>query len=37
MEEVVSGVIAFCSASTFAISVEIWADIFLTSTRSSVI
>ena len=31
MEEVTSGVIAFCSESTFAMSVEICAEIFFTS------
>jgi hypothetical protein len=37
MEEVISGAIAFCSESTFAVSAEICAEIFLTSECSSVI
>ena len=36
MEEVISDVTALCSESTFAISVESWADIVFTSDRSSV-
>ena len=31
MDDVTSGIIAFFSESTFAISVEIWEDIFFTS------
>src|SRR5436309_15833860 len=37
MEEVTSGAIAFCSESTFAIRVEIFAEIFFTSSCSSAI
>ena len=35
MDEVISGAIAFCKASTFTISVEICDDIFLMSDCSS--